>query len=107
MQTVKSKILSTMIGAAVALGAAAAEARTSGSTAARDQAIDTAEYLVATLVDIQDVASHLADRAARRGNAHDAHALDNVADSAATLEQKVVNQILYPLYDGATFAYVK
>ena len=101
------RIVTITLGTVIAFMALIVDAGTADAGTARDAALATADDLVAVLVDVQDLAGRLAVRAARRGDQHDAHALANVKRSAETLEQKVTRQIVLPLEDGATFAFVK
>lgn len=100
MKNAYTLVIAALVGLALPLTASA-------RTPARDEALRTAQYLVATLVDIEDLAEDLSYDASRYDDRHDAYAYEKLADSAAALQQKVQRQIVYPLHYGESFAYVK
>lgn len=96
------EIITTLV-TMLSLTAFTAQAR----TPAQNDALYTAQSLVGTLEDVQDLAANLAGKAQRRGNYSDAHALSNLVDSAEALAQKLVRNVVQPLIAGKSLSVVK
>lgn len=91
------------LAAVVSLVAGGAQARHSSL----DDALDTADALVAALDDVADIAADLEAKAKRQGRHADAAALDDVENSATVLAAKVERQIVYAILNGQSISYVK